>query len=363
MSSLSNFIGQFGIELEIGVMSENDATRYVRSNMSGFNITHDASIQSDIRITNNGMKLLQKPPEYLPTDQYTSGAEIVSDPMEFSDSSKELIKKLTYMLEMKGEPEESYRESLHVHIDCVYNLEILKNIISLARYLEDMFYYIGGNGYTHRGMKVNEFLYCRPITNYGPTVVESNCGLVQVFTVKDLLESTSVNSFFNRLGGAGNMSISHMHPVRYFWCNPYSLLAHKTLEFRVFNKTLNPEFIWAEILLCRAFTRWAVREALNDNILDYLPVNSIFDGRSKSEILNTLYEFAENTKLKPEIVEILATIIKQTPRIIVPERYIKTHTRNSVSYNTSDYLPNKIPSSDIYSVEVDDIHARRGERR
>lgn len=361
MGNLSNFISQFGIELEIQVLSETDAGRLIRNNLSEFSITHDASVQSDIYICNN-FKLLQKPPSYLSYECYTAGAEIISIPLEFNENSKELIKRLTYILEVKGEPSESYRESLHIHIDTSYNLDILKNMVYLGRFLEDVFYYIGGQGYTHRGMKVNEFLYCRPITGCGPTVTDSNCGNVQVFTCEDLLKATTVSRFFNRLGGASNMSISHMHPARYFYLNLYSLLAHKTLEFRVFNKTLNPAFIWAEVMFCRAFVKHAIRKALDDTLLEDLPVNSIFDKRNRIDVLNTLYEFSEWAKVKPGVVEVLATIISTTPEIIVPDRLLRSHTNVHPMYDEGDYNPNKVSSYNISSVTVDDIHSRRGER-
>jgi len=361
MGNLSNFVSQFGIELEIQVLNENDASRIIRNSLSEFSITHDASIQSDIFLC-NGLKLLQKPPSYLGYEPYTAGAEIISIPLEFNDNSRELIKRLTYILETKGEPAESYRESLHIHIDCTYNLDILKNFVHLGRFLEDVLYYIGGQGYTHRGMKVNEFLYCRPITGNGPTIIDSNFGNVQVFTCDDLLKATTVTRFFNRLGGACNSSTSHMHPARYFYLNMYSLLAHHTLEFRVFNKTLNPEFIWAEVQFCRSFVKYAIRKSLDDILLVDLPTNSIFDRRDKGSILNTLYEFSDQAKIKPDIVNVLSNIINQTPEIIVPDRLLRTHVSYHPIYDDSEYKPVKVSPYDINSVTVDDIHSRRGER-
>jgi hypothetical protein len=211
-------------------------------------------------------------------------------------------------------------------------------------------------------MKVNEFLYCRPITGNGPTVIENGNGGMQVFTCDDLLKATSVNRFFNRLGGACNSSISHMHPARYFYLNMYSLLAHHTLEFRVFNKTLNPEFIWAEVQFCRSFVRYAIKRALDDAVLEGLPINSIFNGRSKKDIIGTLYEFSDVAKIKPDIVDVLTNIINLTPEITVPNRLLRTHTSFHPEFNYDDYKPTKISPYDINSVTVDDIHSRRGER-
>ena len=39
-------------------------------------------------------------------------------------------------------------------------------------FMEDVFYYIGGQGYEYRGAVVNESQYCRPITEWGPQCVE-----------------------------------------------------------------------------------------------------------------------------------------------------------------------------------------------
>jgi hypothetical protein len=153
-----------------------------------------------------------------------------------------------------------------------------------------------------------------------------------------------------------------MHPARYFWMNFYSLLAHETLEFRVFNKTLNPLFLYAELMFCRHFLMWCVRNTFNGIELSNLEENSLYDERTKGEVLETFANFCHVSNFDPQLTDILYDIITQTPPIKIEGRYVMTHVRYGCSYNTDYYTPARIPSSMINRVQVDDIHARRGER-
>jgi hypothetical protein len=362
-NTVRNLFSQWGIEFESEILSEGNTSRILREyNLSNiFGMAHDASINADW-FTASGLVFTSRPPDCIDSSNFTAGSELVSGVLPFDSEELTILKRLTFMLENCGEKERSYRGSVHFHIDCTASIKLIRNFLYLAKHLEDVFYYIGGQGYPHRGTQVNEFLYCRPITKWGPTVVPSNQGdNVLVFNCNDLLEARSMNDFFNRLGGANNQSVAHMHPARYFWINFYSLQAHDTLEFRVFNKTLNPVYLLAELMLCRHFITWAAVNTFSGKTLQDLPENSIFDDRSKEDIIETFVNFCKISNFDEKLMDVLVNIISLTPEIRVPKHYVRSHVRYSCVY-TENYQPTRIPSSQITSIRVDDIHARRGER-
>jgi hypothetical protein len=358
-----NLFSQWGIEWEAETLSESSAQRFLREAGLGddFYVTHDASINSDW-YTSGGLIFPNRPPDCIDVSNYTAGAEIVSNVMPFDGEELNTLKRLCFMLENYGEKERSFRGSVHFHVDCTASTDLARNFIYLAKHLEDVFFYIGGQGYAHRGTQVNEFLYCRPITKYGPTVVSSNCGdNVLVFNCDDLVKAKTMGDFLNRLGGANNQSIHHMHPSRYFWINFYSLYAHETLEFRVFNKTLNPLYLLAELQLCRHFIKWCATNTFNGISFENLAENSIFYSRSKHEVIATFIEFCEASHFNPVFMETLINIINLTPEITIPAHYLRTHVSYNCVYGNS-YQPTRVSSSQVSRVVVDDIHARRGER-
>jgi hypothetical protein len=362
-NTIRNLFSQWGIEFESETLSEPEAQRALRENDIGnlFWITHDASINSDW-FTASGLKFTSRPPDCIDSSSFLAGAEIVSNVLPFDSEELNILKKLTFMLESYGEKEKSYRGSVHFHIDCTASIKLVRNFIYLAKHLEDVFFYIGGQGYPHRGTQVNEFLYCRPITKWGPTTVASNAGEnVLVFNCNDLLEAKNMNEFFNRLGGANNQPVQHMHPARYFWINFYSLEAHDTLEFRVFNKTLNPLYLLAELMLCRHFITYCAVTTFSGRNLSDLPENSIFDIRDKNEIVNTFVNFCKMSGFDERLMDILTSVIEQTPPIEIPRHYVRSHVRYTCMYD--GYQPIKIPGSQTVRITVDDIHARRGERQ
>jgi hypothetical protein len=359
-----------GIEFE----SERFVDGVDKQRTSGWQRVHDGSIEADARfalIDGRTIRVTSDLP-LLNTNQYVYGREFVT-PIEETetDEFKAKVFGLTDELSDLGEPAESYRAGLHIHVSLAYNLRILKSILRLGRWLEDVFFYIGTNTYVFRGMKLNNSAYCRPITDVGPQVVRfyDTSRMVQCYNINDMLKAKTSREFWYMYGGLDPTgSLPRYIPMRYSWLNLYSLLVHGSLEFRVFNKTLNPFFIFAEVDFCKAFCEVAIKSSLdffkeNDMNFD----NSIYKARPKNAIMDTFSTFAQLSGLSRSAYGILANIIERAPEVSLDRRLVFTHLRENTSlFQTSNkwnYTPTAITDTEsILPGTVTDLRTTRGER-
>lgn len=311
-------IGAFGIELETENIPSGTGI-----NLQNFHTTHDASIESmkesfiGKRITNNsGYKFNFRSSRF--------GTELVSIVFNGEKSYGRILKELTSRLYDLGEPPKSYLAGFHVHVNCPFNLAILKNIICLGKHLEQVFYLMGCMGYDYRG-KRNDSIFCRPITQFGPVCVKvSPRFFAQVMNVDDLL-ATSTTEHFKLLYGDLDQQIGMCGkyvPVRYSWLNLVPLWNQGSLEFRPFNKSLEANLLQATIEFCRHF----VKVLLNNNWKDAEP-NSIFEFQSRERVINTFIDFCKRTDFNTGYTEILleAMSSSDTDSIIIPKNFIFSH--------------------------------------
>jgi hypothetical protein len=347
-------------------------------NIKSWRTTHDASIESD-GIFLNSLKIIipksdNKILRLLSYQNVTVGIELVSRILNSDESDLfEQIKLITNIATSLGEPSETQRSGIHFHFSFSQpSLKMLKSIIRLAKYLESVFYYIGGMGYEFRGSN-NDSIYCRPITKTGPSCVRlHNDEWAQVFNIYRLLETKNIEEFWDVYGNLNNHNRRY-NPVRYHWINLFPMYPgpeyRGTLEFRVFNKTQNPLYIYSCAMLCRKFIEYSIRssfESLKEENL--LKENSIFSNQSKEEIKETLIKFANLSELDSKSLSILLLIIDRTLEIRLDEGYVKSHiyltpmARELNSYwGNSGYYPKTIPLSEIKNPEFLDIHQLRGE--
>jgi hypothetical protein len=359
---MKELINTIGVEFE----TENILQSRIRDNSRLFQLKTDASIESDAN-TITGNNLIYKLNGNTAIlnclrNNVVVGTEIVTNPLDSTDNLFDKIREILYMISLAGETPYGERSGYHYHINIGINLQILKNIIRLGKHLEDVFYLIGCNGYEFRGMK-NDFTYCRPITYFGPQCVSvKGCYYSQLYNIKDLLSAETSYSFWEMYGQNQNGYSTRYHPVRYTWLNLYSILAHSTLEFRLFNKTLNPYYVLAEIELCKKFVSFVIETSFKDfKNEDLLRTNSIFDCRSKEDIIKTFIRFAEISELDKEYVEILLDIMESSPLPVCENYYIFSHKRTDSFWCRSDYYPKKIPVESIKVPKYVDIHVLRGE--
>lgn len=351
--SQAKIFESFGIELEAeDILRDSDMPeRLGRS----FNRDHDASIESDKFV--GGKLLFNK--QLKPTfKKRTVGTEFVSRILDTeSPESLDSIRKLTDFLTEQGESFESFRAGIHVHINLGgYNLNILKNIMRLGRLYEPVFYYLGTMGYKFRGVD-NDSIYCRPITKWGPVIVNSNVGKIQSFTVEDLLLARTTEDFWYRYGAImeGNPPNKY-NCIRYNWITLYNLLSKGTVEFRVFNKTLNPEYILAVVDICKLFCQRAFSAYSIDET-----ENSIYT-TNKNEAINLFYQMVDDLGISPKTMKIASFILKTAPEINLAQEYCYTHLRSySLSVDTDARYSFKRINERVKSPVYVDIHTLRGE--
>jgi len=356
-----------GIEIEV----ENTTPNVVRNNPAVadyFSNTHDASIESDATfLSNSGIVSRRNNLTFMRSGNKTIGVEFVSRILD-GESEQEVLsalKCITYALEDAGEPDESYRAGIHVHVSMAYNLRVLKSIIRLGRHLEQVFFYLGGMGYKFRGME-NGCAYCRPITKWGPAVVRLNdVYWGQCFNIPALLEAKNTDEFWARYCNAANWVDDRYIAVRYHWLNLAAILQKGTLEFRVFNKTLNPFYILAIANFCRSFCNYAFAssyQTIKDDSL--IKENSIYDKHSQKGILETLDEFCGIAEVDESTKQTLISIITRTPPIEIAPVFMTTHLRECAAYfsrnNTFQYFPPIV--KEAVKPKVVDIHTLRGDR-
>jgi hypothetical protein len=237
----------------------------------GYSITHDASVESPAT-TLKGLPVKGKTLDPLInsmfTRQSTIGGEIVSPRINTENPKFDWLGEFDFiysLLKQNGERAGTNRGSIHVHVNFPKDLTkpdrgihrhsvgILRRAWILAGYLEYAFYKIGSFGRPQRGKNM-DYIYYRPITGLGPPISNTGNGTRPILVYDDVLISKNHNEFFVKCADILNADHRY-HPCRYMWINFYNLLRVDAphLEFRVFNKTLRWDYLWAAVELCKAF--------------------------------------------------------------------------------------------------------------
>lgn len=358
-----------GIEFELDSLEQHQAMNLF--NKDSWKITHDASIETDVydyglftlAPGSNDCNLLRR------TARITLGAELVSQILNSESSGFfRAINKLCNELLELGEPRTSERSGIHFHISLSNpSLNILKNILRLGAHYEKLFFHMGGLGYKYRG-ETNDSIYSRPFTEFGPPIVDTGNGKAQIFTLKDVLTSKTVEEFWNLFGDIENYDTRY-HPIRYEFINIYPMFQgtqHKgTIEFRIWNKTLTSEFILAAFMMCKGFVNACLKLTYSDlKSEDLLTRNSIFKQPGEDDFI-LLDELCEIGDVEKDSKEILKLILKRTPVPQLEPTYIYSHLRmrdSHIFWTSSSYKPTPIPTKLIRNPNFVDIHRLRGER-
>lgn len=344
-----------------------------------WNTTHDASCESDgIMHSSSGISISPNSPlsAIISTEfirRGVIGGEYVSGIMDTSSGEHTFaVKQLVDFLRNNGETPESYRAGIHVHVSFSHpTLAMLKSIMKLWGYAEDIFYYIGGMGYTHRGV-LNDFTYCHPVYEF-PLVIPHYGEYVKLIDTDDLLDSDTISTFWERYGDVSQVGKSRYFPVRYHGINLSPVLSKGTVEFRVFNKSLTTLYIVAAINFCSAFVNLAVAGAMDKRRLSSSPffsqVNSVYSNNSKSNVIERAKELGslmiEYDFLNPKDLDTILTIISRTPEIKAEKEYVISHLRSIPAHwvkGETGYSPKKVNKNMCVTPNFTDIHTLRGER-
>ena len=121
-------------------------------------------------------------------------------------------------------------------------------------------------------------------------------------------------------------------PQRYMAVNLASIFFHKTLEFRMFNTTLNKDYVLAIVKLCKELTLFTLA---NSKFPD--EENSVYlvsDRRVNHNILTKLCELIE---IDAHTEEMLREIIERSPVPTLDCVYVLSHLEDrSVRFDTND---------------------------
>jgi len=329
---LDGMIGTVGIEVETELLPESLEIR-------GWRNTHDASCEIPvIKMGGRGYTILRTPENIDITrllhrgERRAIGREFISGVFYDEKQLKESVDTIFRTLQQCGEKVENKRAGIHVHIGWAYDLETLKRTVKLAAWTESLLFHLGGMGYEFRGLD-NNSAYCRPITKYGPPIVPSNIGNVQMTNIDSLLEADSIYSFWNRFGGLDIHNLPRRYtPQRYMAVNLASVFFHKTLEFRMFNTTLNKEYVMAIVALCRGLTRFtqsSVEFPDEEN-----SVYKVTDSRTNHYVLDKLCAYLDLDRA----VEVpLREILERSPVPTLNPVYVSSHLQDRfIQFNTED---------------------------
>jgi len=288
-----------------------------------FRSTHDASIESPISLLRRGIYIINdgKIPSILNNlERATAGIELVSIPLTFNEMEK-AVTLLTKRLFKYGARDAEERSAIHIH--CAYPIshKILINTVKLGLSFESLIFHLGGMGYSFRG-ETNNSIFCRPLTMFGPPIVKNrNEKSIQLLNIEEVLKSENMDLFWKNFGGIDmNNPPSRYHPVRYFFLNIFSAILHSTLEFRIFNTTLNIDYILACMRFCQEFTKLCLQ---SKNSFDF--ISSVYDPIMSSQEL--LDKFLYYTDMEPEYKKTLFAILNKTPYPKIEPKYIETHLR------------------------------------
>lgn len=373
--NLSNLAGEtFGIELEVeDIVSDNFHVPKI------FNRDHDASIEG-ISLIAASRKFTgdnaQIPLKLGIGGNVTTGVELVSTPINFEeDYWKGLLKTLLVDLTKCGERDISERASIHVHVYCPVNRQIFQNILKLGRITENLFFRIGGMGYKHRGIS-NDYAFCRPLVGKGPHAVHvgrrGNYG--QCLNLDDILSRDFDMSKLVSLWGDIVSCQNKYVPVRYLWLNPRNIILalfgmgnknSSTLEFRIFNKSLNFRYLLAIISLCCEFVKVCMGEVVNPPIEIATP----FDVEDSERLVALLHTYFG--KIDASHLRTLEEIINLSPAIAVSDKFIFSHLitnpvrgdTSHIHWENSNYRTKPIDSEEISKPHTVDVHLLKNNLR
>lgn len=322
-------IESVGIEIELENIRRRDFQSMFGYENVTFHTTSDASCES-ILPTHDRIPIVGDIRNVAYSNR-TYGLELVSNIIDTSMPYLDSLKKMTSDLISMGESPRSYRAGFHVHINTPINLKVLKSICRLGRNLEQVFFLLGCMGYDYRGFR-NDSTYCRPITKWGPVCVPTKDDkYAQVFNSLDLIRSKSIQEFKTKYGDHLNITGRYI-PLRYHWLNLTTLFSQGSLEFRIFNKSLDPTILYAIIEFCKSFSLYAIESSFKESQADgMMGINSVFDVdiHDKEKIIEKFEAFVDvsNLKEKQDVVETLYFLLSsgEIESIILPKTYVFSH--------------------------------------
>ena len=239
-----------GLEIETDIIRADILDYFIRRTIDSKFINYHKDASSEFpTVSIKGLQVINRSPSlFKDFMQYSTGVEVVTGVLT-PEQTPDIVEKLLIALTLAGELKTSVRGSTHIHIGFPNYYDWVYNFFVLSVYLESFFFNIGGMGSGFRG-QFNESIYCRPLTS--PPCFSWNNSYFKLFNYKKMLESKPTEDLFWKifLHQPGQGPIRYP-PGRYLYVNFVSLISHGTLELRILNNTLNPDFLNSVISLFR----------------------------------------------------------------------------------------------------------------
>lgn len=176
------------------------------------------------------------------------GGELVSPPLDFDDASqREQVTRAVQALKDAGCTTDS-SAGIHVHIDTTgLTVEHIAAVARVYTKFEDVLYRIASSGWQR--MRSGASTYAKPLTQQQVTAL-----------AKCKTEAALLRAYYGEgEAGARRRSAYHGDNARYYGLNLHSWFYRKTIEFRIFNSSLNAERIQGYIAICVALVEDARR--------------------------------------------------------------------------------------------------------
>lgn len=174
----------------------------------------------------------------------SGGAELVSPPLDFdSASDRNKVDTAIAALQLGGASTHN-SAGIHVHIDASdLSAQQVANVGRFMFKFEDVIYRIASSGWTRlRPAGMNN--YCKPVPE---EMVRRLC------KVRDL--DGFYRAWYGSVQDGLHFRNSHYHESRYHGLNLHSWCYRGTIEFRIFNSSLNPDRVQAYIALSMAIVQ------------------------------------------------------------------------------------------------------------
>lgn len=390
------FMNTLGMEYESIFVDRETATAYVREELPGLigdayrhvNIVRDASVEFNAELIKVGNSLLRfnmhtSAHKFLPgrgrNGARVMGFEAVINPLTM-DEFPRVIFPLFGVFKSHGDFT-SHRASIHFHVGFANNLNLLKNMLTIALHLEPVFYRLGGMGGTHRGY-INNFNYCRPLLNsavvpvapssqrdmresipdrvprtleelreYGKekrrksnAAYSSGNAWVKISNPLQALKAETIQRFWASFGiECNNQPSFKYHPVRYSGWNFFSVFAHGTMEARHFNQSLDANLVVATAKLVRASIE--LSQHLSKRELSMFETVNPFEQISVGnavESIQRVISFCEQKEVEYLPTEreqkLLYETIEKSKVLPIPQDSVKTHILAQHSFLLDPYL-------------------------
>lgn len=172
----------------------------------------------------------------------SGGGELVSPPLDFDDpAQRQQITTATNVL-LRAGARPNHSTGVHVHVGCG-DLTV-KQVVAVAKNFfkyEDIIYRLASSGW--REMRSASYTYAPPLDEGRARAIAKARTMNQLMTA------------WYRRSDVSGIARDHGHSSRYCGLNLHSYFYRQTIEFRVFNGTVNADRMQAYVAMCMALVQ------------------------------------------------------------------------------------------------------------